>query len=64
MIARNRDQSFTNMTVRKLISNNFEDFDLAFQGASRRQVFLYRIPTDYLLRPNDTIKYDAVYNSR
>ena len=52
------------MIVPKLTSDNFEDFDLAFQGAARRQVGLSRIPIDYLLHNNDTRKYYAVWKSK
>ena len=50
------------MTIPKLTSNNFEHFDLAFQGSDRRQVGLYLIPLDYLLRLNDELNHDAVWN--
>ena len=36
MIAHRKDQSFTDMTVPELTRNNFEEFDLDFQGAARR----------------------------
>ena len=64
MIARRKDQSFPDMTVPKLTSDNFKDFDLDFRGATRRQDGLSGIPIDYLLRPDKTSNYYAVWNSR
>ena len=64
IIAHKKDQSFPDMTVPKLTSDNFKDFDLDFRGATRRQDGLSRIPVDYLLRPDKTSNYYAVWNSR
>ena len=64
IIAHKKDQSFPDMTVPKIIRNNFEDFCMDFQDAARRQVVLSVILIDYFLRPNNTGKYDAVWNSR
>ena len=64
MIAHRKNQSFSDMPVPKLTRNNFEYFELDFQGDTRRQVGLYVILIDYLLLRNDTGKYDAVWKSR
>ena len=52
------------MTVPKLTSDNFDEFDLALQGAARKKVGLYGILLDYHLRPNDTDNYDELWNLR
>ena len=64
IIAHRKDQSFPDMTVPKLTSDDFEDFDLDFKGVARRQYGLYGIPLEYLLRPIDAGNYDVVWNSR
>ena len=64
MISRRKDQSFPDMTVPKLTSDNFKDFDLDFRGATRRQDGLSGILIDYLLLPNDAGDYDTLWNSR
>ena len=63
MISLRKDQPFTDTAVPKLKSDNFEDFNLDFQVATRRQVGLFGILIEYLLLPNDTGNYDAVCNS-
>ena len=52
------------MTVPKLTRNNFDDIDLSFQGAARRNICLSVISIEYLVRPNDIGNHDAVWKSR
>ena len=49
MITRRKDKSFTDMTVPKLTSDDFEGFDLDLQGSARRQFGMSRIPIEHLL---------------
>ena len=62
MIAHMKDKSFTDMTVPKLTSDNFEESYLDFQGADRRKVGLYGLLLDYLFCPNEPGNYYAVWN--
>ena len=62
IITHRKDPSFTDIDPPKLTSGDFEDFDLDFQCAARRRVGLYGIMIDYLIRPNDVVNYDAVWN--
>ena len=53
MIEIRKNQSYPDMVVPTLTSTNFEEFDLAFTGAARRQFGLAGISLDYLLRQED-----------
>ena len=64
MISLRKDQQFTDTTDPKLTSDNFQDFNLDFQGTARRQVGLFEIIIDCLLLPNDVGNHDTVWNSR
>ena len=58
------NQSHPDMVVPKLTATNFEDFNLAFSGAARRQVGIAGIPLDSLLRENDIGNYNAAWSTR
>ena len=59
-----KNQSYPDMVVPQLTSTNFEDFDLAFNGAARRQFGLAGIALDYLLREADVGDYNAQWETR
>ena len=52
------------MKVPTLTGTNFEEFDLAFTSAVRRQNYLIGITLYYLLRPYVVGNYNAAYNYR
>ena len=53
------------MEVPELKSDNFEEFELAFAAAVRRQDSMHgSIPLDYLLRDNATGNYNAAWPTR
>lgn len=58
------NQSPPDMVVPKLSATNFEDFNLAFSGAARRQIGIAGIPFDYLLREDDIGNYAVNWPTR
>ena len=54
-----KNQTFPDMVVPKLSPTTFEDFDLAFTGAVKRQIGMTGIALDYLLRENEVGIYNA-----
>ena len=51
------------MRVPTLTGTNFEEFDLYFKAAVRRQNGLIGIPLGYLLSPDAVVNYDLAWNS-
>ena len=64
MIEIRKNQSYPDMVVPTLTSTNFEEFDLAFTGAARRQFGLAGISLDYLLRQEDEGNYNSPWETR
>ena len=64
MIEIRKNQSYPDMVVPQLTSTNFEEFDLAFTAAARRQFGLAGISLDYLLRKEDVGNYNAQWETR
>ena len=58
------NQSPPDMVVPKLSATNFEDFNLAFSGAARRQIGIAGFPLDYLLREDDIGNYAVNWPTR
>ena len=57
-------QSHPEMEVPKLTPTNWDEFDLAFTAAVRRQNAIIGIPLDYLLRPSDVGNYQGAWATR
>ena len=57
------NQSHPDMKVLTLTGTNFEEFDLAFTAAVRRQNDLVGISLDYLLSPDVVGNYNAAWNN-
>ena len=52
------------MTIPKFIGTNYDEFMTSFTTLASRQVGANELPLDYLMRPNDTGEYSALYASR